>query len=239
MARSFHTDPLRIRAERRARDPWTKRGAQDERRARAARRAMVERGHVPVDEPLAPEPDAPAGEDVGPAAPRRAWPVPEPPRVEARAPRPGHLHPASAAEVRARLAALGPRFFYGLTLVELAQGQPGRTVFGRFTPIGQLRLFDVPTPPWRLPGLSVDDALRLLRAGARVDLPDPDRPEVVVDWPGTTLRDFYLDEVLLHELGHHALQHFTGKRRPPRARTKDHEAFAERFARAAREALGR
>lgn len=239
MARSFHTDPLRIRAERRTRDPWTKRGAQDERRARAARRAMVALGHVPVDEPPEPEPDEPPAEDEGPAATRRDWPPPPSPRVDVQAPRPGHLHPATAAEVRERLAALGPRFFYGLSRVELAQGPPGRLVFGRFQPVGQVRLFDVPAPPWRLPGLSVEDGLRLLRAGARVDLPDPERPEVVVDWPGTTLRDLYLDEVLLHELGHHALQHHRGKRTPPRARTRDHEAFAERFVLAAREALRR
>lgn len=236
MARSVHTDPRRIRAERRTRDPWGKRGAQDERRARAARRAMLHHGHVPVDEPPAPEPDAPA-EDAEPIAPPRGFPAPPPPRVEVQAPRPGHLHPASAVEVRERLAALGPRFFYGLEKVELAQGLPGRLVFGRFNPIGQLRLFDVPAPPWRLPGLSVDDAVRLTHAGARLALADPERPEVVVDWPGTTLRDFYLDEVLLHELGHHALQHSSGKRAPPQARTKDHEAFAERFARTARDTL--
>jgi hypothetical protein len=246
VARSFHTDPLRIRAERRTRDPWTKRGAQDERRARAARRAMLGHGLVPVDA-VAPRTGVDEPRDAEPAPqpalhaaiepPRPAQPPPEPPappRVEVQAPRPGHLHPATPGAVRARLAALGTRFFYGLTLVELAQGAPGRLVFGRFSPVGQVRLFDVPAPPWRLPGISVDDALRLQRAGATVSLLEP---HVVVDWPGTTLRDFYLDEVLLHELGHHALQHFRGKRAPPRARTKDHEAFAQRFAASAREAL--
>lgn len=69
MARSFHTDPLRIRAERRTRDPWTKRGAQDERRARAARRAMLGHGLVPVDA-VAPR--------TGVDEPRDAEPAPQP-----------------------------------------------------------------------------------------------------------------------------------------------------------------
>jgi Zn-dependent peptidase ImmA (M78 family) len=36
--------------------------------------------------------------------------------------------------------------------------------------------------------------------------------------------------VLLHEIGHHILQQHKGKRRPRIARTRDHEAFAARFA---------
>jgi hypothetical protein len=39
-----------------------------------------------------------------------------------------------------------------------------------------------------------------------------------------------LEEVLLHEIGHHVLQHHTGKRPVRIARTRDHEAFAAAFA---------
>jgi hypothetical protein len=59
----------------------------------------------------------------------------------------------------------------------------------------------------------------------------------LVDWPADTLRRFILEEVLLHELGHHALQHHKAKRRARIARTKDHEAFAARFAVRQRPAL--
>jgi Zn-dependent peptidase ImmA (M78 family) len=46
-----------------------------------------------------------------------------------------------------------------------------------------------------------------------------------------------LEEILLHELGHHVLQHEKGKRPERIARTRDHEAFARRFARQLRAAL--
>jgi hypothetical protein len=39
-----------------------------------------------------------------------------------------------------------------------------------------------------------------------------------------------LEEVLLHELGHHVLQYHKGKRLARIARTKDHETFAALFA---------
>ena len=39
-----------------------------------------------------------------------------------------------------------------------------------------------------------------------------------------------LRDVLLHEIGHHVLQHGKGKRGVRIARTRDHEAFATRFA---------
>ncbi len=41
---------------------------------------------------------------------------------------------------------------------------------------------------------------------------------------------FMIFEVFLHEVGHHILQHNMGKRTERIARTRDHEAFARRFA---------
>jgi len=46
---------------------------------------------------------------------------------------------------------------------------------------------------------------------------------------GDTLRQFMLREIFLHEMGHHVLQHYKGKRLARVARTRDHEAFANRF----------
>jgi Zn-dependent peptidase ImmA (M78 family) len=51
-----------------------------------------------------------------------------------------------------------------------------------------------------------------------------------VDWPADTLRRFMLEEVLMHELGHHVLQHHKAKRLARIARTKDHETSATLFA---------
>ena len=56
----------------------------------------------------------------------------------------------------------------------------------------------------------------------------------LVSWPGKTLRDFMLFDVLMHEIGHHLIQQYKGKRRARVARTRDHEAFAAHFARRCR-----
>jgi len=84
--------------------------------------------------------------------------------------------------------------------------------------------------PACLPGLlRADVAYRLERAGAVVTRL-AEVGATLVDWPLDTLRRFMLEEVLLNELGHHVLQHYKGKRPQRIARTRDHEAFAARFA---------
>ena len=94
---------------------------------------------------------------------------------------------------------------------------------------GRIVLYDQPIPPWRLRGaLAPDDAALLARAGAVLTVHQPG-PTTVVEWPNNTLRDFMLVEVLLHEIGHHVLQHHKGKRAARIARTGDHEAFAQGF----------
>jgi hypothetical protein len=124
--------------------------------------------------------------------------------------------------------------FYGLRSVELVRAPMGRrsaaSVFGRYCAPGTIRLFEQPTPPWQLPGrLEAETARRWERAGAVLTVRQ-DSGGTLVEWPGDTLRRFMIEEVLLHELGHHVLQHFKGKRPVRVARTADHEAFAERFA---------
>ncbi len=158
------------------------------------------------------------------------------PRVVVRAPLPGHVLGATKAEVEELLRALGPEAHYGLRSIELGESAPARSlVLGRFEAPGRIRLFGVPRPPWRL-GAQAPEAEQLLAAGAR--LARGERGGLLLEWPGSTLRDFVLRHVLLHEIGHHFLQHHAGKRLVPAARTRDHEAFAERFARRARERLG-
>jgi hypothetical protein len=58
---------------------------------------------------------------------------------------------------------------------------------------------------------------------------------VAIHWSDAALRDFLLLDVLLHEIGHHVLQHESRKPAVRGARTRDHEAFADRFARRWRE----
>jgi hypothetical protein len=89
--------------------------------------------------------------------------------------------------------------------------------------------------PWRLPGrLKEDEEAALRRAGALIEVVGPGF-QTVVTWPGTTLRDFMLFDVLMHEVGHHIAQHETGKHYGRVYRTRDHEAIAARFAQQCRQ----
>jgi len=219
MARTKHTEPRRLRAPRRVWAPFAPRGTGDASLERGLARALKELG-------LRPEPAR--RPDVEPA------PLP---RVIVRRPRSGFVHPADRADVRRLLELLGAACTYGLCTVELAQGG-GEGRLGTLVVPGKIILYDQRPSPWRLPGaLAAGESERLRRSGALVE-PAGDGTQTIVTWPGETLRDFLLFDVLLHEIGHHLLQHDKGKRRERIARTADHEAFAERFATRCRALFG-
>ena len=132
----------------------------------------------------------------------------------------------------------GERCTYGLRSVELVRGgaEPpgGALLLGRLIIPGRVVLYDQPPAPWTLPGrLAAAERARLRRAGAIVETAGAG-VQTIIAWPRGTLRDFVLFDVLLHEIGHHLLQQYTGKRRARIARTRDHEAFADHFARRCR-----
>lgn len=164
-------------------------------------------------------------------------------RIRAARPRAGFCHPAAPAEVREVLAACGARCTYGLRTVELLPGRSGaaarRLRFGMLRVPGRIVLYDQLPSPWLLPGmLRRADADRLTRSGAMIET-DPGGVVTRVTWPDPTLRDFMLFDVLLHELAHHVLQQYTGKRTAQVARTRDHEAYAAHFVAVMRSALPR
>lgn len=162
------------------------------------------------------------------------------PRVqEARLPA-GLLHPADRADVAGLLRRAGAECTYGLRAVRLAVAplaDGAGLLFGRLIVPGVIVLYAQPVPPWVLPGRLPENAQdRLLQAGAEISGAGGGM-QTIVEWPADTLRRFMLFDVLLHELGHHVLQH---ERRAPAGRivrTSDHEAFADRFARRWRERL--
>ena len=224
LSRSRHTDPRAIRAARRLAAPRDPRGAGDLGLRRRLGRLL--RG---LDGAALPA----AGGAAAPAAL---------PRVVEAPPRPGFHHPAGRGEVSRFLARLGPEALYGLRSVELCRGPAwlpdAIPCFGRLRVPGRVALHDLPLPPWRWLGpIAARDALALQRAGAIVAT-DREAGTTVVEWPGTSLATFVLFDVLLHEIGHHLLQHAKGKRLARVARTRDHEAFAARFADRCRAALG-
>ena len=221
MSRSKHTDPKAIRAARRLRAPREGRGVGDLSRRRELGRNRKVAGAELVGRKL---------EQNGQLQLR----------IVVRESRPGFHHPADQQDVLEMLKAVGPAAFYGLRSIELARSPANASimpVFGRYYVPGRIILFEQPLPPWRLPGLLKGDvARRLERAGAVVTRLT-DVGATLVHWPHATLRRFMLEEVLLHELGHHVLQHHKGKRPVRVARTRDHESFAARFAEKQRLAL--
>ena len=209
MARSAHTRPRRILAAERVRAPRAPRVAAD---PRSPRRRAAARG----DGGTAGEPPAPL------------------PRVILQRPSAGYLHPASRGDVVQLLRLLGDACSYGLRAVVLARGPAaewgGGLLLGRLLVPGQIVLFPQPPPPWRLAGrLSATTRARLERAGARVELAGGGA-QTLVAWPDDALRALMLFDVLAHEIGHHLLQQYAGKRQVRAARTREHEAFAARFA---------
>jgi len=139
------------------------------------------------------------------------------------------------------LKAVGPVAFYGLRSIELARSPANALismpVFGRYCAPGRIILFEQSMSPWRLSGLLKGDVARRLERADAVVTRLTDVGATLVHWPHDTLRRFMLEEVLLHELGHHVLQHHKGKRPVRIARTRDHESFAARFAEKHRLAL--
>jgi len=220
VSRSKHTDPRGIRAARRLRAPREGRGA-------GAPTLSRRRGRSLKAEGIASEP----------TRVKRAT-SPTRPRIVARPPRPGFHHPASPGDLLGALEWAGPEASYGVRTIELRRAIGGQfdalPSFGRYCVPGRIVLYEQPIPPWHLRGVLAPDAAALLqRAGAALTVHQPG-PTTVVEWPGDTLRDFMLVEVLLHEIGHHVLQHHKGKRAARIARTGDHEAFARAFVKARR-----
>ena len=143
---------------------------------------------------------------------------------------PAYCLPTTAGTLESyyRLAkAIGPgHLLYGIQFADRLQS-------GKFMEFASLQEMAVAM----IPGLLAHhDMLRFKRAGAVVTV-QPEIGVTIVDWPQDTLRWFILEDVVLHELGHHVLQHYKAKRSARVARTKDHEAFAARFAARQREAL--
>jgi hypothetical protein len=138
------------------------------------------------------------------------------------------------------LEAIGPVALYGLRSVELARASSAATsvpAFGHYFVPGRIVLYEQPLSPWRLPGVLEAATARRLESAGAILTPLPDVSATLVDWPAARLRRFMLEEVLLHEVGHHVLQQHQGKRSVRVARTRDHEAFAARFAEKKRAAL--
>jgi hypothetical protein len=160
------------------------------------------------------------------------------PRIRAKSPRKGYFHPALPRDIEDLLHFFGERYVYGLRAIELVSAaeatrrspRPGRLAVATLRVPGTIILYAQAVPPWVLSGnLRPRDASRLTRAGAVLEILGHGH-QTLVHWPGAALRDFLLFDGLMHELAHHTIQQYKGKRALRVARTADHEAFADHFA---------
>jgi hypothetical protein len=223
MSRSLHTDPRTIRAVRRILDPRAPRSAGDRHHGSAQGKEAGSESERCVAAPLRPQ-----------ALPLRI-------RVTEAPARPGFLHPARRLEVLRFLRGIEPQLLYGMREVALIQARepPGaaRHIFGRYLPLGRVELYEQPMSPWVVLGkVPPAQVRRLRRAGATVRV-DAALGTTRIEWPGAALRRFFLHDVLLHELGHHLLQHEKGRGTGRVARTRDHEACADAAVRRHTDAL--
>ena len=221
MSRSKHTDPRAIRAARRVRVLDERRGIDDRSGHRRLGKALKTFG-VLVSENRYDSTNI-----------RR-------PRIIVRRARPGYHHPLSKRDILKLLDLVGSVAVYGLRCIELRHSTVTPScraqAFGHYQVPGKIVLYEQPLSPWRLPKLAPKTIRQLQAAGATI-ITLPHAGATLVDWPGKTLHRFMLEQVLLHEIGHHVLQYHKGKRLIRIARSRDHEAFAAQFVRKQQRAL--
>ena len=156
------------------------------------------------------------------------------PRVVARKPRRGDVHPLSPTAIRAFLRALPAAQLHGLRRVELR---------ARVSDVGDpfalyrreerdIIVYSVPPGEWWMSAIDRACARELERVGARVVR---HRHGVSIHVDERAVHEFFRD-VLAHELGHHVRNH-TVARYPRVARTVDEEAVADLHARRTRARL--
>lgn len=215
MSRSKHTRPDRIRAADRVRAPFDDRAADDLSTFRQLARELKENG-VMLDE-------VESLEDAEPIYPRF---------IVKRA-RAGFIHPAGKSDILRLLEFFGEQCYYGLKTVKLMQGadscKSASILMGRIEVPGSIILYDQPEPPWLISGEIAAPAVHQLeQAGAVVE--NKNGIQTVVHWTADALKNFMLFDVFMHEVGHHLIQQYKGKKNQRVARTKDHEHFAQLFA---------
>jgi hypothetical protein len=150
-------------------------------------------------------------------------------------PRAGFVHPATQRDIEEVLEFFAPLAIYGLQSVELRHavdvGMGDRIPIARLHVPGRVVLYEQRRPPWGIRRPSARSVERLRRAAAVLDVSGG---AARVEWPGDTLRDFMLFDGLMHEVGHHLVEHHRGKRSVRVMRSADHERYAEAFAAACR-----
>lgn len=220
LSRSKHTRPAHIIAAERVRTPRGKRDEQN-----VAARQMVR-----ILKEFGIELCEPANRSTTETGPTIF------PRITVQRTHKGYLHPADKRDITRLLEQFGELAWYGvreICLVQNSELQSDKFKFGALSVPGKILLYEQPEPPWICSGLPNNSDL--LNAAGAVITTSTDGSRSMIDWTLDDLRDFMLFDVLMHEIGHHLVQQFTGKRQAQVLRSKDHESVAANFARRCRE----
>jgi hypothetical protein len=134
------------------------------------------------------------------------------PRIIARKPAPGDIHPLRKRAIGGLFARIPPEYLYGLSRVELRARQT--KAIGK--PFGCYRrdekviiLYSVPPVIWHFPSLLADFRRSLTACYAVVA---SDEEGIRVTWPEDALISlWYYAHVLTHELGHHYVEQYRVK----------------------------
>lgn len=167
------------------------------------------------------------------------------PRFVVKRPRKGFLHPATKSDIIDLLEFFGEQCFYGLDSIKLLQGTSSfaaasgsgaaSILLGRLEVPGCIILYDLPESPWVINDALPDAQIEQLKAaGAEIEI-FASGAQTRVSWTDENLKNFFLFDVFMHEVGHHLIQQYKGKRKVRVARTRDHEHYANLFARRCRE----
>ena len=158
------------------------------------------------------------------------------PRVVARKPRRGDVHPLSPTAIRAFLRALPAEQLRGLVRIELrARVDDVGDPFALYRREERdILVYSLPPGEWWMTSLDPACARELRRAGAALVR---HRHGVSIHFSDGGMDEFMRD-VLAHEIGHH-IRNQTVARYPRVARTADEEAVADLHARRTRARLSR
>lgn len=215
MSRSKHTRPKHIRAADRVRSPYQSRGTNEQGLFNRIARKLKEDG-VSIS-PHTPDVDL----------------QPIFPRIKISRPRTGYLHPASKKDIMDFIEFFGEECFYGVKSIKLMQCseldiEAGLLIASLRVP-GIIVLYEQAEPPWLINGILPETQKRRMElCGAGIESV-AENTQTVVHWSSSALKYFMLFEGLMHELGHHMMQQYSGKRNTQIIRTVDHEKFAAMF----------
>jgi len=136
------------------------------------------------------------------------------PRIVVRKPKPGDVHPLNRKMIARAYDKLPLEYFYGLKEIEL-RARPGDVgkPFGKYSRCAKkIILYSVPEKQWSISNPADGLIESLHRYDAKVRYIEGG---IIVEWEADFLLFMFYLSILFHELGHHYVNQYRCKRKPP------------------------